>query len=536
MTANGKPVRAALYLRKSTVDLRAGDNRSLIDQRHDCERLAEAQGLEIVDIFEEEEGTSASHMTDHARPMWHTAMERMGHTYDVLVAWKMNRCTREGMVEMGTLLDHCEETGGRVVTTDGHDTGGKEYRLIGALISEFDRKTIVEMSEGICRGKEGQRRRGEFPGGFVPYGWVRDHSNPYGVSLDPEAASIIRDMVERYLNGALLHEIADWLNEEGHTTSRGAAWRQTGVAKIFRSHHLVGHRYYRTKGQYFTDDAGHPVEVCPPIITEGQFARVHKLMEKRGRRKRGGKAPLAKPKSLLGQVADCARCGGHLHLSAPKNRSYYRCAVCSPLHQIRADLLEPLVSRSALLFVAALEPGSKILDTVATKMMGRFDPGTLTRREALVDQLDALAGKVAKFRRENLSGALDDDEYDVLMGHAATNKQTLEDELDLLPETTPNLGVLLDLTMAADDPDADLVGPGSVWAGLPHHKQREILRVLIDKVVVTQFEGGKPSENVHFKEHGGRVEITFVTEENVLQFANRSEKVTHRYTKASKAA
>ena len=184
MTANVEPVRAALYLRKSSVDLRTVENRSLQDQKHDCEALAAAQGFDIVDIFEEEEGTSASHMTDHARPMWDRAMERMGRTYDTLIAWKMNRCTREGMVEMGTLLDHCEQTGGRVVTADGHDTGSKEYRIIGALISEIDRKTITELSEGVCRGKEGQRRRGEFPGGFVPYGWVRDLTSPYGVSLD----------------------------------------------------------------------------------------------------------------------------------------------------------------------------------------------------------------------------------------------------------------------------------------------------------------------------------------------------------------
>ena len=35
---------AALYLRKSSMDDRAGDNRSITDQRHDLERLA-AYGL-----------------------------------------------------------------------------------------------------------------------------------------------------------------------------------------------------------------------------------------------------------------------------------------------------------------------------------------------------------------------------------------------------------------------------------------------------------------------------------------------------------
>jgi hypothetical protein len=47
MTANGKPERAALYLRKSTVDLRAGDNRSLQDQRHDCECPGECIYIEV---------------------------------------------------------------------------------------------------------------------------------------------------------------------------------------------------------------------------------------------------------------------------------------------------------------------------------------------------------------------------------------------------------------------------------------------------------------------------------------------------------
>jgi len=39
---------AALYLRKSSLDDRAGDNRSITDQRHDLERLADRRGLQIV--------------------------------------------------------------------------------------------------------------------------------------------------------------------------------------------------------------------------------------------------------------------------------------------------------------------------------------------------------------------------------------------------------------------------------------------------------------------------------------------------------
>ena len=57
---------AAIYLRKSSVDQRAGENRSLLDQRHDLEQLAERHGLTIVAGYEEAEGVSASHFKRHA--------------------------------------------------------------------------------------------------------------------------------------------------------------------------------------------------------------------------------------------------------------------------------------------------------------------------------------------------------------------------------------------------------------------------------------------------------------------------------------
>ncbi|MCH2438120.1 MAG: recombinase family protein, partial [Acidimicrobiales bacterium] len=59
---------AALYLRKSSLDDRSGDNRRISDQRHDLERLAERHGLQIVAESEEKVGTSASHIKNHARP------------------------------------------------------------------------------------------------------------------------------------------------------------------------------------------------------------------------------------------------------------------------------------------------------------------------------------------------------------------------------------------------------------------------------------------------------------------------------------
>ena len=59
---------AALYLRKSSMDDRSGDNRSITDQRHDLELLAERRGLQIVTEYEEKVGTSASYISYDDNP------------------------------------------------------------------------------------------------------------------------------------------------------------------------------------------------------------------------------------------------------------------------------------------------------------------------------------------------------------------------------------------------------------------------------------------------------------------------------------
>ena len=68
---------AAIYLRKSSLDDRAGDNRSITDQRHDLERLADRHGLQIVTEYEEKVGTSASHIKNHDRPQYDRELEYM---------------------------------------------------------------------------------------------------------------------------------------------------------------------------------------------------------------------------------------------------------------------------------------------------------------------------------------------------------------------------------------------------------------------------------------------------------------------------
>jgi site-specific DNA recombinase len=546
---------AAIYVRRSAADSANKDedafSRSLVAQERECLAWAERQGLTVTEVYRDKTGTSASHFKTNRRPEMERALADIGVGYHTLIVWALDRATRKGMAEIGSMVETIEKAGGRMVSvTDGVDTDDPTARLIMAIRSEMARDEMDKLHTRVCRGKDEQRRRSEFLGGSVPFGWLRNPGAPYGVSLDHEAAPVIVAMVDRLIEGATLAETCRWLNGQGHLTQNGAKWTPPTMGRFVRSVHLIGHRRYGDG--VATDADGNPVEVVEPVISPAKFARVDKVLTAR----RNAPADPNRPTrfrgkasvSLLGGLLKCAGCDGKMTMrQGSAGYKYYGCPLCKPWNAVKASIVEPLVARQALLFVASLDPASTIADEVARRMLATFSPEQVTRRSEIVDLLPVIQNKMAKFRKENLNGLLDDDEYQRLQDDATMKINALRDELATLPESKGDMGILLDLTQASDDPDGDLVGPGSAWAAMEHHLQREILRVLIDEITINKSDyqqrlaanrtlrakGERPPRIVDDIE--GRTVIEFCTEDNVIHLANRPERVKG-YSTANKVA
>ena len=63
---------AAMYLRKSTED----GGKSVTAQEHDVRIRAEQLGIEIVAVYREDDGTSASSVTNHDRPQFNRLLDQ----------------------------------------------------------------------------------------------------------------------------------------------------------------------------------------------------------------------------------------------------------------------------------------------------------------------------------------------------------------------------------------------------------------------------------------------------------------------------
>jgi len=530
---------AAIYIRRSALDERdadGSDNRSLTSQERDCRQWAEREGLTVTHVYRERVGTSASHLKTNRRPQMERALDEMGSSYSTLIVWAFDRATRKGLAEAGVILDRVDKVGGRLVSvTDGVDTSDPTARLIIAIRSEMARDEMTKMSARVRRGKEEQRRRGEYLGGSVPYGLqvVREPGQPVELEVDQEAAEVIRQAATMITDGASLITACKALNADDHRTAQGAAWSGTTLRRILRSPHMLGHRRYG--GDVYRDDEGSPVVVTDPILTEAQFRRVDKALAARRRVTNNmsrGQTTVKPRTSMLGGLLRCGECAASMaattytkSLKDGSRRSYgfYRCATCRrPGHSIDMGLVEERIARMALSFLSALEPDSTIVEEVGRRWMARFSPEQLGRHEEIREELDVVEGRHRLLQTEFYeAGTMDTDVYTRLDRNLSERIAALREELLTTPSPKADLSALLDLTQSADNP-TDIVGPGSAWTALADYERREIIRVLVDAVTVERRD--KPGQDVE-----GRLVVEFATESNVTHLANRSERILGKH-------
>jgi len=522
----------AIYLRKSSEE----DNHSRADQLFDCEARAEALGLDVVAIYREDDGVSASHIKNHHRPEFERCLTDLGTEFQTLIVWKLDRWTRKGAAEAAQLCDViAAKSGSRLVDCKGIDSniGGIENNRLNIIVqAEQSRNEMVILQERLLRGKEAQRRRGEYLGGQVPFGLAAvrslDKKVPTYLVIDPEAAALIKEAAEMILAGATIPEICRKWNSEGHKTSTGAHWGNTTLRRLMRMPHLVGLRRYITKDEdgneiedYYRDEDGEPVVVTDPILNMTTFRQVDQTL---GKRKQGNrktrKGNTGGPQfSLLSGMLLCTSCGCAFVLNRrPGNESdYYCCQYCRPRNAVRSDDVEAFVSRTVVSIIGSLDPDSPIAEEIGRRWSMQYRSSDITHRNEIEEKAGELTASLKKLRKNHyVKGLMDDDEFEEYEADIMAKLVPLEAELATLPAVTYNTNHLEDLIAVAGDEDE--IGEGSPWAGLDLHVRRSIIKCVIDHVDVEAGIKGKPGENLE-----GRCNIVVVEPEEAAEKAARTD-------------
>jgi DNA invertase Pin-like site-specific DNA recombinase len=534
---------AAIYVRKSSVDGRPGEVASLADQKTECENWAKANGFTIVEHYAEPVGTSVSRFSMKTAKVFNSALDEMGQKYHTLIAYELSRATRMSALslENAEMLHKISEAGGRLISlcgwidTDGLDDMGNRIKLL--LGMEFAAEESEKISMRSKRGKEGAARRNKHAGGQAPYGLDRKVFEDGTTDLvrNDFEIEVFNEMIDLLLEGMSTTQVARVFNDREVTTKTGAAWTGSGISRMMKHPHWIGHRKH--KDDVCRDEHGEPF-MCSwgQLVDPAKFYAVRKELDARYRAKggqlvKGVNKPRARGNTIISGLIWCGNCNQRMHKMGAtayhtnpagerikRQTSAMRARCCVPSWGVRYEMMVDLVALKALNYLAQMDPESEMMTEVARAWLHTYDVGSMRMRGKLEGDAAGLEDRKNQLLELFTDGIIDKKQLKEQTTKLDSKLVAIEAELASMPADTIDITPLLDLINCSDE--ESLIGEGSAWRALEHHQQRKILNCIVDKVTVEAWTGSKWDTG---KKRSGAVD--FLEERSTFEFVSDHEAV-----------
>ncbi len=287
MSGTVKPVRCAIYTRKSTEDGLEQEFNSLHAQREACEAYILSQrheGWTLISDGYDDGGFSGGTMT---RPgLQRLLVDVVAGKVDVIVVYKVDRLTRS-LADFAKIVERLDEKQASFVSvTQAFNTTTSMGRLtLNVLLSfaQFEREVTGErIRDKIAASK----KKGLWMGGPVPLGYIVQDRK---LVIEPAEAEQVRVIMRRYIASRSANELIAELEAEGMRTKvqRQSSGPHRGGIPFRRGSlfHLLKNPIYRGlivhKGQAYPG-------LHEPIVDEALWSAVQKrLATKAPPRRRG---------------------------------------------------------------------------------------------------------------------------------------------------------------------------------------------------------------------------------------------------------
>lgn len=323
-----KPVRCAVYTRKSTEEGLKRDFNSLDAQRDACQAYIRSQTGEGWSLVLEQYDDGGYTGANMERPgLKQLLADIQASRVDCVVVYKVDRLSRS-IRDFAKMMDLFEKQGVSFVSvTQQFNTTTSLGRLtLNILLSfaQFEREIISERT----RDKQSAaRKRGKWTGGHLILGYDLDARGGHLIVNDAEAEQV-RSMFQWYLGGesvariAIKAQQAGWRNKQW-TTAEGKLY---GGHPLGRSHlyNLLSNVLYT--GRFLVDGALYPGE-HDSIVDQETFELVQAKLKLNSRNR--DSATRRKTEALLRGLLYCSMCGSAMFptysSSGERRYRYYVC-------------------------------------------------------------------------------------------------------------------------------------------------------------------------------------------------------------------
>lgn len=197
-----------IYARKSTEDEKR-QVQSIEDQIEQCKKFAKSNGLEVVDIIQEEKSAKVAGRRDRFEEMLNRIEK--GDLYNSILAWHPDRLSRN-MKESGQILDMLDND--LILDlkfpsyTFNNDAAGKmTLSILFAMAKEFSDKLAEDTRRGIRKKVSEGKYTGTSKKGYY-------HNDDDHFRVDEEKFNIYSQAWKLYKEGQTQGQIIDWLNNQ----------------------------------------------------------------------------------------------------------------------------------------------------------------------------------------------------------------------------------------------------------------------------------------------------------------------------------
>ncbi|MFG2954392.1 recombinase family protein [Streptomyces sp. NPDC048291] len=481
-----------LYLRRSNWQ---DDKTTLKKHERDLRERAAREGLTVRKVWLEEISAFKAGLTreEFDKAIAAVAADEVRH----LLVWKLDRLSRQGMGQVGNVLDQFERIGARLIAhIDGLDSSVPQHRGLFAWLAEQARSESYNTSTRTRSTKAEKKLTGAWPGGQPPYGLrVRKKRT----QRNPKEFETARRIADALLNNDSAQSIADELNADGLRTRRGGMWRSSTITQLTHSPAWAGlmpvhERYvddagrerWRLTGEPLMGEDGKPIRIGEGVVTVGERARILAGLRSRtsesfatGRRGKPG------ANSLLSSFAKCGRCGGNMTKSGQQYRCYRRVnlgkSACKGMTVLVKDL-DRAISAAFMARVRSLDGEHELFKELATRWLAYDDPETEARRVELIATVADAQSRLDKlddayYVQGRFKGAEGEHRY-------LKMREAIEGQLRSASTELAEIKAAIDLSILQD---AERLR--SAWIAADQEKARMLLRVVLHSFTVLPPRG-----------------------------------------------
>lgn len=344
-------LKACIYARKSTNKI--NQNNTIENQKKICERYAELNQLEIVDVKVD----ISTGRDDINRPeIKNLIQDGVNGKYQCVIMKGISRLYRD--TEKGlALIKKLHMNGIRVITVEeGFDSTQNLYRngaldtskiTIYLMFAEMESSKIAERVK-LTQIEKAKRGMWNNPTS-VPYGYEYD-PNTKKLVVEHESAEVIRSIFQMYENGFSVAKIAERLEKENKKPPKSIAWREDSLRYILRNQVYKGIVSYRVLRSPQKQNSFKETEIVivenahESIIDKEKFDSLQLILDSKAINK-GNK----NKRSKLNGLVKCSSCGSSMTYRKYLYTSeyYYYCSgyikhgksYCSS-HKVKGDVLE----------------------------------------------------------------------------------------------------------------------------------------------------------------------------------------------------